>query len=182
MSLPSSSAESPAAIAAAEPPDEPPGVRAGSHGLFVVPKIGLWVCMSAVQVGVLVLPKTTAPAARSRATLMASSFGHVLRQLGDTARGPQARRLEALLHGDRQAVERAECLSRGEGAVGGVRGRARPLDVERHHGVDTRVPALDACKEVLEQLAAPDLAPAQGGHELRGAPEREGRHAVLQNF
>ena len=37
MSLPASSAVSPAASAAAEPPDEPPGERVTSQGLFVVP-------------------------------------------------------------------------------------------------------------------------------------------------
>jgi hypothetical protein len=31
----------PVATAAAAPPEEPPVVRAVSHGLFVVPKIGL---------------------------------------------------------------------------------------------------------------------------------------------
>src|ERR1041385_3127493 len=75
MSLPSSSAERPAAIAAADPPDEPPGERARSHGLFVVPKTGLYVCASAANVGVFVFPTTTAPAAGSGATGPASRSG-----------------------------------------------------------------------------------------------------------
>ena len=37
MSEPISSALTPVATATADPPDEPPGVRAGFHGLFVVP-------------------------------------------------------------------------------------------------------------------------------------------------
>ena len=37
MSLPASSAVNPAASAAADPPDEPPGERAKSQGLLVVP-------------------------------------------------------------------------------------------------------------------------------------------------
>ena len=41
MSLPSSNAVRPAATAAAAPPDDPPVVRVVSHGLLVVPKIGL---------------------------------------------------------------------------------------------------------------------------------------------
>ena len=41
MSLPSSNAVRPAATAAAAPPDDPPAVRVVSHGLLVVPKIGL---------------------------------------------------------------------------------------------------------------------------------------------
>ena len=37
MSEPIDSAPYPAASAAAEPPEEPPGMRSGSHGLQVVP-------------------------------------------------------------------------------------------------------------------------------------------------
>ena len=37
MSLPAPSADSPAANTAASPPDEPPGPREMSQGLFVVP-------------------------------------------------------------------------------------------------------------------------------------------------
>lgn len=37
MSEPISSGVTPAARAAAAPPDEPPGVRVGSHGLLVTP-------------------------------------------------------------------------------------------------------------------------------------------------
>src|SRR3954469_1458720 len=58
----------PAAMAAALPPDEPPGVRLVSHGFRVVPKAGLSVWGFHPISGVLVLPTTMAPAARSRAT------------------------------------------------------------------------------------------------------------------
>jgi hypothetical protein len=54
MSLPNSSAVKPAASAAAGPPDDPPALRAVSHGLLVVPKIVLNVCQSPASVGVLV--------------------------------------------------------------------------------------------------------------------------------
>ena len=40
-SLPSSRADSPAATAAAAPPEEPPGVRPASQGLLVVPNSSL---------------------------------------------------------------------------------------------------------------------------------------------
>src|SRR5262245_15827648 len=75
MSLPSSRTVIAAATAAAAPPDEPPVVRAGSQGLLEVPKIGLCVCQSPASVGVLVLPKITAPASRRRRTDTASSSG-----------------------------------------------------------------------------------------------------------
>ncbi len=74
-SLPSSRAERPALIATAEPPEEPPAVRDGSHGLFVVPKAALYVWMSIARVERFVLPKTIAPAALSRATAFASRSG-----------------------------------------------------------------------------------------------------------
>ncbi len=37
VSLPSASAQKPAATAAAEPPEDPPGTRVTSHGLCVGP-------------------------------------------------------------------------------------------------------------------------------------------------
>src|SRR5436190_4853585 len=51
----------PAARAADVPPDEPPGVRSRSHGLRVIPNVGLSVCGFRPNSGVLVLPRTTAP-------------------------------------------------------------------------------------------------------------------------
>src|SRR5260370_13007802 len=58
----------PAATAAAEPPDEPPGVRVRSQGLRVVPHAGEFVKATAPNSGAAVCPTGTAPAARSRDT------------------------------------------------------------------------------------------------------------------
>ena len=58
----------PAASAAAAPPDDPPGPRDVSKGLSVGPKMALVVLPMKPNSGVLVLPTTTHPAARSRAT------------------------------------------------------------------------------------------------------------------
>src|SRR5438067_8340980 len=80
MSPPISRADIPVATAAAEPPDDPPGVRATFHGLRVEPYTALWVCTSAPSRGTLVLPTTTAPAARRRATATASAAGMALRR------------------------------------------------------------------------------------------------------
>src|SRR5262245_52581145 len=65
---PSSSGTYPAASAAAEPPEEPPGVRVTSHGLLVVPYTGLKLCQSAIAVARLVLPRMMAPACFSLVT------------------------------------------------------------------------------------------------------------------
>ena len=56
----------PAATAAAEPPDDPPGERLRSHGLWVRPWARLSVCGNCPNSGIAVLPTMTAPAARSR--------------------------------------------------------------------------------------------------------------------
>ena len=67
--VPSASGTVPAPTAAAEPDDDPPGVRDGSWGLVVGPG---WNPANSV---VTVLPSTTAPASRSRATQVASALG-----------------------------------------------------------------------------------------------------------
>src|SRR5580700_5719066 len=65
-------AESPAAIAAASPPLDPPAVRERFHGLLVRPYKRLSVSQAISSSGVLVTPRITAPAARNRATSGAS--------------------------------------------------------------------------------------------------------------
>src|SRR5215211_1813520 len=72
VSEPSAHGASPAATAAAEPPDEPPGTRVGSHGF----RHGLTAEFSVddpiANSSMLSLPRTTAPAARRRATAVPS--------------------------------------------------------------------------------------------------------------
>ena len=74
-SVPSASGPWPVATAAAAPPDEPPAVRARSHGLRVAPKSGLSVSGLWPNSGVVVLPTRMAPASRRRRTGTASSAG-----------------------------------------------------------------------------------------------------------
>src|SRR5262249_3655809 len=74
-SVPCASGTMPLATAAAEPPDEPAGLRAGFHGLRVAPNSSLTVFAPAANSGVLVLPRMMAPSLRSRATTSASSVG-----------------------------------------------------------------------------------------------------------
>src|SRR5436305_1568372 len=62
----------PAAIAAAEPPEDPPGVHSGFQGLRVTPSAGLAVYANVPNSGAAVLPRGIAPAARSRSTCKAS--------------------------------------------------------------------------------------------------------------
>src|SRR5699024_922784 len=71
-SEPSAAGTSPAATAAAEPPEEPPGVWPGFQGLRVVPNAAPSVNGHWPTSGVFVLPTTTAPAARNLRTTSAS--------------------------------------------------------------------------------------------------------------
>src|SRR5258708_4008826 len=73
-SVPTASGPMPAATAAVAPPEEPPGVFAGSQGLRVIPVSGLSVTPFQPNSGVVVLPSSTAPCSRNRATAGASSF------------------------------------------------------------------------------------------------------------
>src|SRR6185369_1944495 len=72
-SLPRPSGDIPAAIAADSPPLEPPGVRSGSQGLRDVPTSRLAVSVQYENSGKLVLAKGIPPAARNRATAVASA-------------------------------------------------------------------------------------------------------------
>ena len=75
MSLPSASGASHDATAAAEPPELPPGTRAGSSGWRVGPKAELPVSQPMANSSRFVLPSITHPAARSLDTAVASYGG-----------------------------------------------------------------------------------------------------------
>ena len=68
-SLPVASQTCPAASAAAEPPEEPPGVSVVFQGFVVVPNTSLNVCEPAPNSGVLDLATTRAPFVSSRSTI-----------------------------------------------------------------------------------------------------------------
>src|SRR5947199_2128793 len=81
VSVPSAPAARPPATAAAEPPDEPPGTRAGSHGFRVSLKAECSVDEPIANSSMLVLPRSTAPAARRRSTTVASYGGTKLSRI-----------------------------------------------------------------------------------------------------
>ena len=74
-SLPCATGQRPAAVAAAAPPLEPPGVRETSHGFRQLPFSSDSVIAIVPNSGVFVLPSTTNPASRIRRTTAASNFG-----------------------------------------------------------------------------------------------------------
>src|SRR5437764_4973022 len=75
VSEPSAKGAKPAATAAADPPLEPPGTRVTSCGLRVGPKAEFSVEDPIANSSRLVLPITTAPAACTRSTTVASYGG-----------------------------------------------------------------------------------------------------------
>ena len=68
VSVPSASGANPAATAADEPPDEPPGTRSGSHGLRVTPNAEFSVDEPIANSSMFVLPSETSPAPFTRLT------------------------------------------------------------------------------------------------------------------
>src|SRR5260370_14171695 len=82
-SPPSATGPIPQATATTAPPLEPPGVFVLSHGLRVIPVSGESVTPFQPNSGVVVLPKKTAPASRSRATggpASSTASGEVVRE------------------------------------------------------------------------------------------------------
>ena len=89
-SLPSARSDAPAATTAAAPEDEPPGARVASRGLTVRPCAGL-------SASAVVIPVTTAPAARKRATAVASRSGRRSRcSADDPATGHPSTSIQSL--------------------------------------------------------------------------------------
>src|SRR5437016_6616633 len=75
--VPSATGTIPSATAAADPLEDPPGVRAGSRGFLVFP--GEYTANSVVTV----FPRMIAPASRRRRTHSASAAGRYPRWMGD---------------------------------------------------------------------------------------------------
>src|SRR6266508_106201 len=85
VSVPMPRTACPAATAAADPPEEPPGTRSVSHGLRVGPKPEFSVDEPMANSSMLVLPSTTTPARRSRSTTVASYGGRNSSRIFDPA-------------------------------------------------------------------------------------------------
>src|SRR5258708_1944232 len=104
VSEPSAIGTSPAATAAAEPPDEPPAIRVRSCGLCVAPSCVFSVVKPYAYSSMLVAPMSTAPAASMRRARSASAVAGDGRVEGHGAgRGPCGRhvgeRVDAAVQG-----------------------------------------------------------------------------------
>src|SRR5439155_18065805 len=85
VSEPSAHGASPAATAAAEPPPDPPGTRAGSHGLCVGPYAEFSVDEPIANSSVFVLPSTRRPCSLQRSITVASYTGRYPSRILDPA-------------------------------------------------------------------------------------------------
>ena len=164
---------SPAATWADAPPLDPPGVLSRSHGFRVIPVSGLSVAPFHPNSGVVVFPRKTPPASRSRRSSGVSSLGDVAGEdLRPAHRAHAPGRLEVL---DRigNAVEGAEPLAAHDRILrrlrlleGDLRGRgaeAVESGVERLDPRDHRSGQLDR-----RQPATPDV-----GREIDRGAEAE---------
>ncbi len=115
----------PAATAAAEPPDEPPGVCAMSHGLSVAPFSFVYVRLTPPNSLDVVRPTSTAPAARRRCTIVASWVATRSRKHERRLRLRPARDGGQLLDADRYAAERERHICRRRGSARFVGGDMR---------------------------------------------------------
>src|SRR5438552_5163889 len=85
VSVPSPKTACPAATAAADPPEEPPGTRVGSHGLRTGPNAEFSFELPIANSSRFVLPSMTAPRSFSRTTTVASYAGMYPARIFDAA-------------------------------------------------------------------------------------------------
>ncbi len=162
---PVASGTMPAASAAAAPPEEPPGPRLVSYGLRDGPKMALVVLPIQPNSGVLVLPTTTQPAARKRATKGSSDGGGrvVGVQRGAVGRDVPDRVLQ-ILHAERDAGQRPGVVPGRDALVERIGLHEGALAVDRDEGVVGRIEPLDPRQRHLGQLTRADLL---GPHRAR---------------
>ena len=157
------------AIAADEPPPEPPGIRVRSHGLPVGPYALFSVEDPMANSSMLVLPRMTTSASFSRRVTVASYGGiQPSRILEPTVVGtPSVVKMSFSASGT--PASGPSCSPRGPLLVhlAGLGERALPVDVQE--GVHLLVDGLDAGQVGLGDLDGGDLA---GGDPLRGLRRR----------
>ena len=154
-SVPSAAAASPAATAAPDPPLEPPGVRARSHGLCVAPNASDSVLGIVASSGTWVLPSSTQPAARSRRTISSSaSAGPPWASEPHAVTWP-AMSVSSLIAIGTPFSGGASVAAAGVGRVGRGERLVGEHDPER---AQLRVEPLDPLEVELGQLARGDLA------------------------
>ena len=160
-----------AATAAALPPEEPPGVRARSHGLRVGPKALFSLDEPIANSSMFVLPTITASAARRRAI----DGGVVRRDVAGEDLRPRRRfdpaRADGVLDGDGHACERPEGFAARALLVDRARLRQRLVARDAQERVHLAVERGDARERLLRGLLGRELACLH--------PRRDRGHALV---
>ncbi len=157
----------PAATAAAEPPEEPPGVRAESQGLRVTPLAALAVHGKIISSGTFVIPIGIAPAARRRRTTSPSAAS-----AGGYERDPRvtdwpATGMSSLIAIGTPASGLSATPDMRVGVGQGLLGHRHPECVQ------LRIDRLDSRQAQLDELARGELTPANQIRERSRPRERE---------
>ena len=153
MSEPWASVVVPAASWAAAPPDEPPGVKSGFHGLRVTPQS--FECVTAAQPnsGAVERPWMIAPARLMRSTMRASASSMLSFMISEpeVVRSPLIAVSSLIDH--RDAFERARPpVGLGVARLGGLRLVERAVEERVGEGVDRRIDRLGAVDHRGHQL------------------------------
>ena len=155
----------PTATAAAEPPEDPPGVRSTFHGLRVTPWMYESVQLRDPNSGDVVCPTNTAPAAQPLGLGRGVVGDLVLVEHRRVGVGP-AFYGDELLHAHRHTGPRARILTVGNGRVDLLRAHTCAFEVEEAEGVEPVVELLDPGDEHFEQVDRLQLAGADVVGEL----------------
>ena len=168
VSVPMDSGTWYAATADAEPPLLPPGTRPRSHGLAVGPQAENSVDEPMANSSMLVLPGSTAPAARSCSAMWASYWPMWPSRirLPAVAGSPLVRTRSLSATGMPVSGARSSRLRRA--VVGRVGLGAGSLRIDEDPGVQRAVRCLDGREVSVRQLARRELAAAQAVGHLVG--------------
>ena len=167
----------PAATAAAEPPEEPPGTRSRSQGLCVGKYAEFSVEEPIANSSMLVLPTMTAPASSRRSTTAPCTAARSLEH-PRAAGGGHALRGEHVLDADRDAGSGPALARRRRRRPRRPGQRRSPVTVRK--ALHARVDGGDAVEGGLRQLARAILARGAGARP-RGSSGRGGRSWYLEH-
>ena len=172
-SVPRWNRPAPVAAATAAPPEEPPGVMAGFHGLRVMPLSGLSVSAFQPNSGVVVRPSSVTPAASE--AFDGGGVGRAGRSRGTgraVADGP-AFDPDDVLDGRRNAVDARQRRSRTPARFGGPRRREGTGAIYPREGVEGRLDRLGAIERRRGNLDRRQVSGRERGPKLLGRQAAE---------
>ena len=174
-SEPVASGTMPDAMAAAAPPDDPPGLWARFHGLHVGAEgdvVGVGLPSELGRVGLSHHDATRRSQARHQGRVGPSAAGPPAKT-AEPVRRDEARRVVEVLHADGDAGQRAGVVAAGHGVVDARRRFERVVGVDGDEGVHLGVERLDALERVGDELAGAPRARAHSGGQVGECSRRK---------